>query len=204
LFDRARAADLAGIDRLAGLLGRALTGEPVQGAPRSVRSMARRHRSRAWPMDGLARLHREARRRAGRSGRESAETREAAARELGGAVTELLLGAPAPVSVDLCAGALLRLAGLLGPTADRDATRSIGEECARLRPDLLGVARDLVRLPDAWQRPVTYLLLASLHLLTELEDRGADSLGKPLRIAWSRRVALYAKARWRGLDSFGD
>ena len=199
LFERAREADLAGVDRLVELLGRAITGEPVQGAPRAVRAMARQHRARAWPPDGLARLHLEARRRAVASDAETEEAAEAAARELGGTAVELLLGAPAPASVDLFAGALLRLSSLLRTATDPDGTRA---ECARLRPDLLGVGRDLVELPHAWQRPATYLLLASLHLLTELED--ADRLARPLRIAWTRRVTLYAKARWRGLDSFGD
>lgn len=221
--DRDRSARLAAIDRLAELLGRALAGEPVQGAPPAVRAMAREDRARAWPTDALARLHLAARRRAVFPREPTPETTAAAARELGGALAETLLGAPAPVSVDAFAGALLRLGMLLRlgdelehgrcplPASDladpedrdlRALVAAVREECSRLRPELLGVARDLVVLPEAWKRPSAYLLLASLHLLTELEEADSGLLDRPPRIGWHRRWALFAKARWWGLDSF--
>lgn len=221
--DRNRAARLASIDRLADLLGRALSGEPVQGAPPSVRAMAREDRLRPWPTHALARLHLAARRRAVFPREPTPETAAAAAGELGGALVAAFLGAPAPVSVDAFAGALLRLGGLLRLGAELDQGRcplpaselprpedrnfravvsAVRAECSRLRPELLGVARDLVTLPAAWKRPSAYLLLASLHLLTELEEADSRLLDRPPRIARHRRWALYAKARWLGLDSF--
>jgi phytoene/squalene synthetase len=138
------------------------------------------------------------------------------------AVAAALLGQEPPGEVSVFLGALVRLRTLqlVGAEAGRnrwpipvselpddgsltggrpDPQRlldAVHRECARLRPRLMRSPRGLVELPPGYRRAAVFCLLASLRLLTGLEDGGPEVLEKPPQLGVLARIGLLARARW--------
>lgn len=222
LFDFARQRGVEGerlsqINRWVFTLETALGGEPV-GQPVFVR-MAREHRRRAWFVEALDEIANCARRRATRPRPATPEEADADAERLARAVVTALLGKAPPEEVNEFAGALVRLRVLQGlgaevqgrrnPLAVSEMPDELGEdpdprklfaaaqrECHRLRPRLLRAPRGLLDLPAGYRRAAVFCLLASLRLLTQIEDGDAGLLQTPPQLGVMSRLGLLARARW--------
>jgi hypothetical protein len=226
LFDFARQRGVEGerlaqINRWEFTLETALSGQPV-GQPVFVR-MAREHRRRAWTPEALDEIAACARRRATRPRPATPADADADAERLARAVTAALLGKEPAGEVSVFAGALVRLRSLqsLGSevqgrrnplavselpddwSADgelRPDPRRLAEaarrECTRLRPRLMRAPRGLIDLPAGYRRGAVFCLLASLHLLTGIEEGGESLLETPPRLGALARLGLLARARW--------
>lgn len=222
LFDFARQRGVEGerlaqINRWEFTLETALGGQPV-GQPVFVR-MAREQRRRAWPPEALDEIAACARRRATRPRPATPEEADADAERLARAVATALLGESPPDEVNAFAGALVRLRSLqnLGsevqgkriPLALSELPDDWGEdpspqrlfeaaqrECLRLRPRLLRAPRGLLDLPAGHRRAAVFCLLASLRLLTQIEDGDAGLLETPPQLGVMSRLGLLARARW--------
>jgi len=181
--------------------------------------MAREQKRRPWPQAGLTGVGACARRRAAEARPATPEEAEAGAEELGRAAATVLLGAPPPGEVTTFASALIRLRTLQvlgaeirdkrcpipvselpdGPEED-DAPgpliAAVQRECQRLRPRLLRGPRGLVSLPPGYRRAAMFSLLASLRLITQLEDGGEELLRTPPRLGVLSRIGLLTRARW--------
>jgi phytoene/squalene synthetase len=212
---------LAQINRWQFTLELALSGQPV-GQPIFVR-MAREQKRRAWSTEGLDALLACARRRATRPRPATPEDAKASAERLAQAVATAVLGKAPPAEVSAFLGALLRIRVLqtLGAELDRnrhpiaaselpdtwsitpkgrpDPQRVVDvvrRECARLRPLLLRAPRGLVDLPAGYRRGSIYCLLASLRLLTAIEESATDLLTAPPQLGLTARLGLLLRARW--------
>lgn len=222
LFDFARqhgveGERLAQINRWQFTLETALGGQPV-GQPVFVR-MAREQRRRAWSADALDEIAACARRRATRPRPATPEEADADAERLARAVATALLGKEPPGEVNAFVGALVRLRSLqsLGSevqgkrnplavsempddwTGDPSPQRlfeAAQRECLRLRPRLLRAPRGLLDLPAGYRRAAVFCLLASLRLLTRIEDGDAGLLQTPPQLGVMSRLGLLARARW--------
>lgn len=225
LFDFARqhgveGERLAQINRWEMTLETVLSGQPV-GQPVFVR-MAREQRRRAWPAPALDDLTACARRRVIRPRPATPEEADAGATRLARAVAAALLGQEPPGEVSDFLGALVRLRTLqlVGAEVGRNRwpvpvselpddwsvtggrpdpqrlLEAIHRECARLRPRLMRSPRGLVELPPGHRRAAVFCLLASLRLLTGLEEGGPEVLESPPQLGVFSRVALLARARW--------
>ena len=221
LFDFARQRGVEGerlaqINRWQFTLESVLGGQPV-GQPVFVR-MAREQRRRAWTVEALDEIAACARRRATRPRPATPEEADAEAERLARAVATALLGKSPPDEVNAFAGALVRLRSLqtLGsevqgkrnPLAvsempedwtDPDPQRlfeAVQRECLRLRPRLLRAPRGLLDLPAGYRRAAVFCLLASLRLLTQIEDGDAGLLEMPPQLGVMSRLGLLARARW--------
>lgn len=222
LFDFARQRGVEGerlaqINRWQFTLETALGGQPV-GQPVFVR-MAREQRRRAWSADALDEIAACARRRATRPRPATPEEADADAERLARAVATALLGKEPAGEVNAFAGALVRLRSLqsLGSevqgkrnplavsempddwTGDPSPQRlfeAAQRECLRLRPRLLRAPRGLLDLPAGYRRAAVFCLLASLRLLTQIEDGDAGLLKTPPQLGVMSRLGLLARARW--------
>ena len=222
LFDFARQRGVEGerlaqINRWEFTLEAVLGGQPV-GQPVFVR-MAREQRRRAWPAEALDEIAACARRRATRPRPATPEEADADAERLARAVATALLGSAPPDEVNAFAGALVRLRALqsLGSevqgkrnplavsempddwTGDASPQRlfeAAQRECLRLRPRLLRAPRGLLDLPAGYRRAAVFCLLASLRLLTQIEDGDAGLLQTPPQLGVMSRLGLLARARW--------
>lgn len=222
LFDFARQRGVEGerlaqINRWEFTLEAVLGGQPV-GQPVFVR-MAREQRRRAWPAEALDEIAACARRRATRPRPDTPEQADADAERLARAVATALLGSSPPDEVNAFAGALVRLRSLqsLGSevqgkrnplavsempddwTGDASPQRlfeAAQRECLRLRPRLLRAPRGLLDLPAGYRRAAVFCLLASLRLLTQIEDGDAGLLATPPQLGVMSRLGLLARARW--------
>lgn len=222
LFDFARQRGVEGerlaqINRWQFTLETALCGQPV-GQPVFVR-MAREQRRRAWSADALDEIAACARRRATRPRPATPEEADADAERLARAVATALLGKEPPGEVNAFVGALVRLRSLqsLGSevqgkrnplavsempddwTGDPSPQRlfeAAQRECLRLRPRLLRAPRGLLDLPAGYRRAAVFCLLASLRLLTRIEDGDAGLLQTPPQLGVMSRLGLLARARW--------
>lgn len=222
LFDFARQRGVEGerlaqINRWEFTLEAVLEGQPV-GQPVFVR-MAREHRRRAWPAEALDEIAACARRRATRPRPDTPEQADADAERLARAVATALLGSSPPDEVNAFAGALVRLRSLqsLGSevqgkrnplavsempddwTGDASPQRlfeAAQRECLRLRPRLLRAPRGLLDLPAGFRRAAVFCLLASLRLLTQIEDGDAGLLETSPQLGVMSRLGLLARARW--------
>lgn len=222
LFDFARQRGVEGerlaqINRWQFTLETALGGQPV-GQPVFVR-MAREQRRRAWPAEALDEIAACARRRATRPRPATPEEADTDAERLARAVATALLGKEPPGEVNAFAGALVRLRSLqsLGSevqgkrnplavsempddwTGDPSPQRlfeAAQRECLRLRPRLLRAPRGLLDLPAGYRRAAVFCLLASLRLLTQIEDGDAGLLQTPPQLGVMSRLGLLARARW--------
>lgn len=222
LFDFARQRGVEGerlaqINRWQFTLETALGGQPV-GQPVFVR-MCREQVRRAWPMEALDEIAACARRRATRPRPATPEEADADAERLARAVATALLGKAPPGEVNAFAGALVRLRSLqsLGSevqgkrnplavsempedwTAEPDPGQLFAaaqRECLRLRPRLLRAPRGLLDLPAGYRRAAVFCLLASLRLLTRIEDGDAGLLQTPPQLGVMSRLGLLARARW--------
>lgn len=218
-----RRARLESIDRLVDALESCLTGPPAVRAegpaelPGPVRAMRLEHRRRPWPREALSELAAAARHRATTPRLETRREWFSAALRFSAALACAQLGSPQPSEVARFAAALVRLSMLQNLGAELDAGRcplSIEElpaesekpdlravvaavryECSRLRPDLLAVGKALPTLPGAYHRATSYLLLAGLRLLAELEDADSLMLTDPPRLGPLTRAMLLLKAR---------
>ena len=200
-------------------LAAALAGD-ADGQPVFLR-MAREQKRRPWPEAGLTGLGACARQRAARPRPETPEQANADAETLARAAATVLLGAPPPGEVITFAGALVRLWTLqvLGsevrekrcplpvselPHAEDGEAEPPPEqliaaaqrECQRLRPRLLRAPRGMVSLPPGYRRAAMFALLASLRLVTRLEDGGPELLQAPPKLGPVSRIGLLARARW--------
>jgi phytoene/squalene synthetase len=226
LFDFARqhgveGEKLAQINRWEFTLELALTGQPV-GQPIFVR-MAREQKRRPWPAAALDELTACARRRATRPRPATPEEADATAERLARAVAAALLGEEPPPEVSAFLGALVRIRTLqaLGAEIDRnrfplavselpdtwsltpgdrpdprEVVAAVLRECARLRPRLLRAPRGLVEIPPGHRRAAIFCLLASLRLLTGIEDSGTALLTAPPQLGLFARLGLLTRARW--------
>jgi phytoene/squalene synthetase len=222
LFDFARQRGVEGerlaqINRWQFTLESALGGQPV-GQPVFVR-MAREQRRRAWPAEALDEIAACARRRATRPRPATPGEADADAERLARAVATALLGQAPPEEVNAFAGALVRLRSLqsLGSevqgkrnplavsempddwTADPSPQRlfeAAQRECLRLRPRLLRAPRGLLDLPAGYRRAAVFCLLASLRLLTRIEDGDAGLLQTPPQLGVMSRLGLLARTWW--------
>jgi len=211
-----RRARLESIERLVDDLDRSLAG-PAGELPAPVRPMGLEHRRRPWPRTALDELATAARHRATTPRLETRREWFSSALRFAAALACAQLGSPQPPEVARFAAALVRLSMLQNLGAELDAGRcplSIEElpaegekpdlravvaavryECSRLRPDLLAVGKALPTLPGAYQRATTYLLLAGLRLLADLEDADSLMLTDPPRFGPITRAMLLLKAR---------
>ncbi|HET9226019.1 MAG TPA: hypothetical protein VFR31_05090 [Thermoanaerobaculia bacterium] len=222
LFDFARQRGVEGerlsqINRWQFTLETALGGEPV-GQPVFVR-MSREHRRRPWTVEALDEIAHCARRRATRPRPATPEEADADAERLARAVATAMLGKAPPEEVNAFAGALVRLRVLQGlgaevqgkrnPLAVSEMPDELGEdpdpgklfaaaqrECLRLRPRLLRAPRGLIEIPAGYRRAAVFCLLASLRLLTQIEDGDAGLLETPPQLGVMSRLGLLARARW--------
>jgi len=222
LFDFARQRGVEGerlaqINRWQFTLESALGGQPV-GQPVFVR-MSREQRRRAWPAEALDEIATCARRRATRPRPATPADADAEAERLASAVAGALLGKSPPGEVNAFAGALLRLRSLqtLGPEVEsRRNPLAVSEmpdewsgdpspqrlfeaaqrECGRLRPRLMRAPRGLLDLPAGYRRAAVFCLLASLRLLTQIEEGDAGLLKAPPQLGVLSRLGLLARARW--------
>lgn len=225
LFDFARQHGVEGerlsqINRWEFTLETALSGQPV-GQPVFVR-MAREQRRRAWPVPALDDLTACARRRVLRAQPATPEEADADSTRLARAMAAALLGQEPPGEVSDFLGALVRLRTLQlvgaevsrnrfsvpvselpdgwSVTAGRPDPQSllaaVHRECARLRRRLLRAPRGLVELPSGYRRASVFCLLASLRLLSGLEDGGLEVLENPPQLGVFARLGLLARARW--------
>ncbi|HVG10198.1 MAG TPA: hypothetical protein VNM67_21015 [Thermoanaerobaculia bacterium] len=219
-FARQRGVDgerLAQINRWQFTLESVLGGERV-GQPVFVR-MAREHRRRAWPVEALDEIAACARRRATRPRSATPEEADAEAERLARAVATALLGKSPPDEVNAFTGALVRLRSLQSLGSEIQGKRNplaVSEmpedwngdpnpqrlfeaaqrECLRLRPRLLRAPRGLLDLPAGYRRAAVFCLLASLRLLTQIEDGDAGLLQTPPQLGVMSRLGLLARARW--------
>jgi hypothetical protein len=220
LFDFARQRGVEGerlaqINRWQFTLESALGGQPV-GQPVFVR-MAREQRRRAWPAEALDEIAACARRRATRPRPATPEDADADAERLSRSVATALLGKSPPDEVNAFAGALVRLRSLQSLGSEVQGRRNplaVSEmpedwdpnpqrlfeaaqrECLRLRPRLLRSPRGLLDLPAGYRRAAVFCLLASLRLLTQIEDGDAGLLQTPPQLGVISRLGLLARARW--------
>jgi hypothetical protein len=226
LFDFARQRGVEGerlsqINRWEFTLETALSGQPV-GQPVFVR-MAREHRRRAWTVEALDEIAACARRRATRPRPATPADADADAERLARAVATALLGNPPAGEVSAFAGALVRLRSLqsLGSevqgrrnplavselpddwsadgelrTDPRRLIEAAQRECARLRPRLMRAPRGLIDLPSGYRRGAVFCLLASLHLLTGIEEGDETLLATPTQLGVLARLTLLARARF--------
>ena len=215
---------LAQINRWEFTLDLALGGQPV-GQPIFVRMAKEQHR-RPWPVEALDELTACARRRATRARPATPDEAEANAERLARAVATALLGKAPPAEVSAFLGALVRIRTLQGLGGEIDRNRIplavselpedwstersgpsgrldperllavVQKECARLRPRLLRAPRGLVELPPGYRRATIFCLLASLRLLTGIEDSEGDLLKKPPQLGVLARLGLLTRARW--------
>lgn len=203
------------------------SGAPTDRPPPAVEAMARAHRRSPWPPEALDELAATARRRAVTPRPPTRRDGFASALRVGGALACAQLGAPQPPEVARFAGALLRLALLRSLGAELDAGRcslaledlrgdvarvsakpdlrqivtAVRGQCQRLRPDLLAVGKALADLPGPYRRAASYLLLAGLRLLAELEDADSLFLTAPPKIGHTTRWLLLLRARRGGVAS---
>lgn len=228
LFDFARQRGVEGerlaqINRWQFTLESVLAGQPV-GQPVFVR-MAREHRRRAWSPEALDEIATCARRRATRPRPATAEEADAESERLARAVVATLLGKAPPDEVSAFAGALVRLRALQGlgaevagkriPLAVSELPDDFGpdgelrpspanlieaaqRECGRLRPRLMRSPRGLIDLPAGYRRAAVFCLLASLQLLTQIEDGDTGLLQTPPQLGVMSRIGLLARARFLG------
>lgn len=228
LFDFARQKGVEGerlaqINRWQFTLESVLGGQPV-GQPVFVR-MAREHRRRAWSPEALDEIATCARRRATRPRPATAEEADAESERLARAVVTTLLGKAPPDEVSSFAGALVRLRALQGlgaevagkriPLAVSELPDDFGpdgelrpspanlieaaqRECGRLRPRLMRSPRGLIDLPAGYRRAAVFCLLASLQLLTQIEDGDTGLLQTPPQLGVMSRIGLLARARFLG------
>jgi hypothetical protein len=222
LFDFARQRGVEGerlaqINRWEFTLEMALAGQPV-GQPVFVR-MAREQQRRAWPVDALDEIAACARRRATRPRPATAEDADAGAERLARAVATALLGTAPPGEVDAFAGALVRLRSLQALGSEVEGKRNplaVSEmpddwsddpnpqrlfeaarrECQRLRPRLLRAPRGLLELPKGYRRAAVFCLLASLDLLTRIEEGDETLLHTPPQLGVLARLGLLVRARF--------
>jgi phytoene/squalene synthetase len=225
LFDFARQHGVEGerlsqINRWELTLETVLSGQPV-GQPIFVR-MAREQRRRAWPAAALDDLTACARRRVLRPRPATPGEADADATRLARAVATALLGQEPSGEVSDFLGALVRLRTLQMAGGDIRRNRwpipqselpddwsiqegrpdpqrlldAVHRECARLRHRLLSAPRGLVELPAGYRRAAVFCLLASLRLLSSLEDGGPEVLEKPPQLGVLSRIGLLARARW--------
>lgn len=222
LFDFARQRGVEGerlaqINRWQFTLESVLGGQPV-GQPVFVR-MAREQRRRAWPAEALDEIAACARRRATRPRPSTPEDADADAERLARAVATALLGKAPPGEVNAFAGALVRLRSLQSLGSEVQGRRNplpasempddwiddpspqrlfeaAKRECLRLRPRLLRAPRGLLDLPAGYRRAAVFCLLASLRLLTQIEDGDAGLLQTPPQLGVLSRLGLLARARW--------
>lgn len=218
-----RRARLESIERLALALDETLTGRAGLGSdvagelPAPVRLMGLEHRRRPWPREALAELAAAARHRATTPRLETRREWFSAALRFAAALASAQLGSAQPPEVACFAAALVRLSMLQNLGAELAAGRcplsieelpsegekpdlravvgAVRHECSRLRPDLLAVGKALPTLPGAYQRATSYLLLAGLRLLAELEDADSLMLTDPPRLGPVTRALLLLKAR---------
>lgn len=205
----------------------AFSGARADRPPPAVEAMARAHRRRSWPPEALDELATTARRRAVTPRPATRRDGFASALRVGSALACAQLGAPQPPEVARFAGALLRLALLRNLGAELDAGRcslaledlrgdmaqasakpdlrqivlAVRGQCQRLRPDLLAVGKALADLPGPYRRAASYLLLAGLRLLAELEDADSLFLTDPPKIGRATRWRLLLRARRGGVAS---
>lgn len=194
-------------------------GESSTGLPESQLQLAGCHRERPFPREALARLVSAAFDRAQSPRWATPEAAAAAAERCGAALAEAQLGEPVSAALERFAGALVRLSLLqnlgaelasgrcplptselpeAGPRPDLRATvRAVRVECRALRPRLLGVAPALVELPRGYDKAGTFLLLAALRLLSELEDADSEFLVRPPRLGrWTVRKLQWKATVW--------
>lgn len=228
LFDFARQRGVEGerlaqINRWQFTMESVLGGQPV-GQPVFVR-MAREQRRRAWSPEALDEIATCARRRATRPRPATVEEADAEAERLARAVAATLLGKAPPGEVSAFAGALVRLRALQGLGAEvqgkriplavselpddfgpdgelrpgpRNLVEAAQRECGRLRPRLMKAPRGLIDLPAGYRRAAVFCLLASMQLLTQIEDGDARLLETPPQLGVMARLALLARARFLG------
>lgn len=226
LFDFARQRGVEGerlaqINRWQFTMESVLTGQPV-GQPIFVR-MAKEQRRRAWSPEALDEIVTCARRRATRARPATVEEADAEAGRLARAVACALLGKALPEEVSAFGAALVRLRALQGlgaevagkriPLAVSELPDDFGpdgelrpspgrvveaaqRECARLRPRLMRAPRGLIDLPPGYRRAAVFCLLASLELLTQIEDGDAGLLETPPQLGVMSRIGLLARARF--------
>lgn len=204
--------------------------ERPERPPQALRAMTAVHRRCPWPPEALDEITTTARRRAVTPRPETRREGFASALRLGAALACAQLGAPQPPEVARFAGALLRLALLQRLGAELDAGRcclaledleddvsggsakpdlrqivaAVRGQCQRLRPDLLAIGKALADLPPVYQQAATYLLLAGLRLLAELEETDSPFLADPPRIGRVTRMLLLLRARRGGVSSLSD
>ena len=228
LFDFARQSGLEGerlsqINRWEFSLEAALTGDPP-GQPVFVQ-IARLEQQTPWSREGFDRLTSAARRRATVRRPATAVVAERDSFELGGALTEVMLGEPASPDLEAMTAALTRIHSLRmlsedlrrhqarlpldelpedwEVAADDEPTRlekAVHLECTRIRPLLLRSARVIPELPPAYLRCGKYLLLAGVRLLNLLEETGAGLQRDSPQLGAASRLALLMRARWLPLD----
>ncbi len=226
LFDFARqrgveGEKLAQINRWEFTLEAALSGQPV-GQPIFVR-MAREQKRQAWPAEALDDLAACARRRATRPRPATPEEAEAGAERLARSVAAALLGQEPPAEVSGLLGTLVRIRTLQMLGAEIDGRRlplamsdlpddwtadpqgrpdpqllfeAVRKECARLRPRLLRAPRGLVELPPGYRRAAVFCLMASVRLLTGIEDSDTGLLRTPPQLGLLSRLGFLMRARW--------
>ncbi len=214
---------LAQINRWELTLETVLGGQPV-GQPIFVR-MAREERRRAWSTAALDELTACARRRAVRPRPATPAEADADAVRLARVLATSLLGQEPPGEISDFLGALVRLralqvvggeirrnrfsvpeselpddwsmiAGGSGRPDPLQLVEAVHRECARLRRRLLRAPRGLVEIPAGYRRAAVFCLLASLRLLTALEDGGPEILETPPQLGLLSRIGLLARARW--------
>jgi hypothetical protein len=136
---------------------------------------------------------------------------------LAGAVGGALLEGAWSSELDELAGAVVRLGSLerlgdelrrhrcplpaseLAPGSEQDRALlrdAVARECARLRPHLLRAPRGLSGLPPGYRRAAVYAVLATLRLLSVLEEEDLSWIGKPPRLGLGARLRFLLRARW--------
>ncbi|MGD2114279.1 MAG: hypothetical protein PVG07_04445 [Acidobacteriota bacterium] len=195
---------------------------PEPPAP-GVDAMAAADRRHPWPPEALDEIAESARHRAVTPRPATRRDGFSSALRLGAALACAQLGAPQPPEVARFAGALVRLVLLQSLGSELDAGRcslaledldddvsdraakpdlraiveAVRGQCQRLRPDLLAIGKPLADLPGPYRRAASYLLLAGLRLLAELEDANSTFLTDPPKIGRLTRWGLLLQA-WRG------
>jgi len=223
----AAAVDPAGTGLGAGTGSGAGTGTGAERAPRPVAAMVAAHRHRPWPPEALAEIATTARRRAVNPRPQTRREGFASALRLGAALACAQLAAPQPPEVARFAGALLRLSliqrlgaeiragrcclsledlgeDVTGGSAKpdlREIVQAVRGQCQRMRPDLLAIGKALADLPEGYRQAASYLLLASLRLLAELEETDSPFLDRPPTLGLLTRLRLLLRARRGGVAS---
>lgn len=224
LFDFARQSGLEGerlsqINRWEFSLEEALEGRPP-GQPVFV-LLASEEQRLPWCRAGFDRLHQCSRRRVAVTRLRTVEAADHEARQLGGALLDILLGSRPSAELESFAAALIRLHGLQnlgeglrrhqarlaaeelpedwssagGPNRE-SLDRAVRSECERILSRLAD-GKALEGTPAAFSRAAAFLRLGGLELGRLIDSRGAGVVESPPRLGLASRLGLLIRCHWR-------